>query len=290
MQFSAHGSFGELLQGRTQQAGDTQASDFLFTLPIQLHSNAWLELNSKAQGLQIYPDDKPKLIELLQLLSDYHSTDLSNNINASIRIKSQIPHGKGLAGSSADLYALLQALSYLSEKNITPGGAYSLLCQIEPSDAIIHPQITACLHKQGKILKKYPLLPELTIIALDEGNEIDTLDYNSQLEFSNSELTNYKKLFIELDQALARKDLAKIGQISTKSALMNQQRNFKTYLEDLCQIAEKHSTLGVVSAHSGSISGILVLSEKSSKIQSVIDEIREHDQEPLIFKTIGALD
>ena len=288
MQFSAHGSFGELLQGRAQLPGTVQPQDFLFTLPIQLYSNAGLELNSKTQNLQIHPKDKSKLIQLLQLFAAHYSIDLSNNINTIIRIESDIPHGKGLAGSSADLHALLQALSYLFEKNITPIEAYRLLCQIEPSDAIIHPQITACLHKDGKVLKQYTFLPELTIVALDEGNEIDTLTYNSQLEFSTNELEEYKKLFIKLDQALATQDLTKIGQIATKSVLMNQQRNFKTHLQDLCKIADKHTALGVATAHSGSMSGVLVPSEQTRKIQTVIDEIRKHGHEPLIFKTISA--
>ncbi len=288
MQFSAHGSFGELLQGRAQLPNQTQPQDFLFTLPIQLYSTAKLELNSNAQGLQIYPEDKPKLVKLLQLVIDHYLIDLSNNNNTTIGIKSDIPHGKGLAGSSADLHALLQALSYLFKKSITPVEAYNFLCQIEPSDAIIHRQITACLHKQGKVLKQYEFLPELTIIALDEGNEIDTLAYNSKLEFSRGELEEYKKLFIELDQALTTKDLTQIGQITTKSALMNQQRNCKTQLEALCQIAKKYKTLGVATTHSGSMSGILILAEQTSKIQTVIDEVREHGHEPLIFKTISA--
>ncbi len=290
MQFSAHGSFGELLQGRAQLPGAVQPQDFLFTLPIQLYSIAKLELNFNAQELQIYPKNKPKLIQLLQSFTDHYSIGLSNNIQATISIESNIPHGRGLAGSSADLHALLQALSYLFKKNITPIEAYRFLCQIEPSDAIIHPQITACLHKQGKVLKQYPALPELTIIALDEGNEIDTLTYNSQLEFSSSELEEYKKLFKKLDQALATQHLTKAGQITTKSALMNQQRNFKPYLEDLCLIAEKHKALGVTTTHSGSMSGILILSEQTSKIKAVTDEIKERGYEPLIFKTISAKD
>ena len=291
MKCFAHASFGELLQGKAKLPTHGSANDFLFTLPIELYSHAVFYPDPQATTLSILPLHKHKLTNLLNKFKATclnHAGDSIPQPAGVIEVTSDIPQGKGLAGSSADLYALLQCLIKLYDRRLAPNQLYHLLCQVEPSDAIIHSSITACLHKQGSILKTYPSVQSFTLIGIDEGYELDTITYNSTAKFDDKELDQYTDLYHELDAALRQHDLYKVGKISTQSASMNQSRNPKKYLELLKILAEKFDSFGIVTAHSGSMSAIMFNSQDEENILRLIDELDRNGIPSQRYTTIGS--
>jgi L-threonine kinase len=61
-----------------------------------------------------------------------------------------------------------------------------------------------------------------------------------------------------LTHAISDRDIATIGEVATRSSLMNQKLYPKRTLEDMLRVCRVAGGLGVVSAHSGTLVGVLL--------------------------------
>jgi len=245
-----HGTFGELLQGVLPNQ-----RNFMVTFPIHLFSGAIFCLDNTKKHVVVHPPEKRKSSKLAQMILQHYRI----NFGGTLRISSQIPEGKGLASSSADLvataYAMRQALSIPIEANLIA----RLISKIEPTDGVMYAGASAFYHKEVRLKESIDHLPPLYILAIDEGKTIDTLQYNSiKRVYTSIYCRNYEKMLAEITHATKSKNLRGIGHIATKSALMNQKYNYKSSLREVIRICEHARGLGVAVAHSGSFLGILL--------------------------------
>src|SRR5207302_1757315 len=93
----AFGTFGELLQGRL----DNSDGDFLVTFPIARYSHATFATDPKSAAVIVYPPYKYKSQKLADMILEYYALPKGGILV----LESDIPVGKGLASSSADLVA-----------------------------------------------------------------------------------------------------------------------------------------------------------------------------------------
>ncbi|MFE3105199.1 GHMP family kinase ATP-binding protein [Nocardia tengchongensis] len=251
---SAFGSCGELLQGIT--AADNR--DFLVTLPIRRGSVAVFEPCATQGDIQTVPPHKSKSRTLAGLMLDRSGGPRGGRLT----IVSDLAEGKGLASSTADLVATARAIADSQGRAIAATEIEDLLRAIEPSDGVMYPGSVAFYHREVRLLTRLPALPPLTIVLADEGGQIDTVEFNRlDKPFTTADKREYTRLLTALAEALARRDHYGIGEVATRSALMNSALRERPHLDMARAAAHRMGALGVVIAHSGTTTGILIADE-----------------------------
>jgi uncharacterized protein involved in propanediol utilization len=247
---SAFGTFGELLQGTLP---DDQ--DFLVTMPVSRWSTAKFLLDPHDSGIRVRPRHKHKSERLVrELLAEYQPGS-----GGRLVIDSDLPEGKGMASSSADLVATARAVGRAIGLEFTPDELESVLRPIEPSDGVMYDGVVAFRHRDVRLHNRFGWLPPLTIVGIDEGGSVDTINFNRiPKPFSAADKREYRRLYDQLRVAIALDDLATIGATATESALLNQRLSPKQTLGRMIAAGKRIGALGVVIAHSGTAVGLLL--------------------------------
>ena len=244
------GTFGELLQGV-----DREGSHFLVTLPIARYTIATFEVDESMDQLSITPTTKLKSRAMASLLLEIYNLPSKGRLV----IKSNLPVGKGLASSSADLVATARAIVNAYHLDFSIEKLLHCLRQIEPTDGVMFDEVVLFYHRKVQLGQLLGQLPLLFIVGKDEGGKIDTIEFNKiQRHFSWRERNEYEFLLNKVVDAMRRQDLSAIGEVSTRSATLNQAFSKKQYFEPLLDLCARVGALGLVVAHSGTCIGLLL--------------------------------
>lgn len=255
------GTFGEILQGELPNG-----KRFLVTLPIDRYSTC--SFFPGAHKLTVVPSKKIKAQKFLSILLK----NLNLPMTGTYHLQSNIPIGKGLASSSADLVAISRAISDYYNIEIPNTLTEDVLARVEPTDGVIHDGIVSYYYLEAKLHKKLGDVPPMTILGVDEGGQVDTQAYNLlKKKYTESEHEYFQKLLSDLDLAIRGGNLNLMGKIATKSAEINQKFLRKRYFDQFLEVSEHLDALGVVTTHSGTYLGIL-LDENSPEIDTQIKE------------------
>jgi uncharacterized protein involved in propanediol utilization len=275
------GTFGELLQGVLPD----QEREFLVTLPITRYSTARFTASSESREICVYPSHKEKCRQLAEKLM--HIFDLDSE--GFLSVQSELPAGKGCASSSADMVATALAIQSAFGVSISRASLAQVMSSIEPSDGVMYQGIVSFYHREGVLRKFLGYLPSLTIVGLDEGGQVDTVEFNKRSKpFDQAHRPEYEKLLLGMERAVAHGDLRSLGEISTRSAIMNQDILPKTYLDLLLDMRKRYEALGVVVAHSGTHLGLLLDPDSLNHCQSlpaIVAEVAQHCPDVGIYRT-----
>lgn len=262
------GTFGELLQG----ALATPAEDFLVTLPVARWSTARITLFPDVAELCVEPAHKRKSARVARSVLDWFGAD---RYGGTLEITSDLPEGKGMASSTADLVATVRAVAAALGVTVGPQELERLLRGVEPTDGLMYPGVVAFYHRRVALCRALGAPPALTVVGVDEGGQVDTVDFNvTRPSITPAERGEYGTLLDDLDLALRRGDLATVGRVATRSAELNQRRCHKRLLDPVVEISRDARALGVVVAHSGTMVGVLVSRDDPAHDRKVAD-IRE---------------
>jgi L-threonine kinase len=177
------------------------------------------------------------------------------NFNCGMKLTSELPHGKGMASSSADLAAVAKAVALFFGKEISAEKIAALATSIEPTDGIFFSGVVAMNPVTGQFLKNI-LVPENYAVAIfDYGGEVDTLKFNRRSNFQIAALD--ENLSLELVE---------------ESALFNQQILYKKNLREIISFAKNIGAVTVNAAHSGTVIGIFFHNDDKN-INAKISEI-----------------
>jgi uncharacterized protein involved in propanediol utilization len=246
---SAYGTFGELLQGALQGGGE-----FLVTLPIARWSTATFEYSESAANVEVVPPSKSKAKRVAE--SMIKQTGGGGGV---LTLTGALPEGKGLASSSADLVATARAVGSALGMKLTGETIEGFLRDVEPSDGVMHRGVVAFDHRNVSLIRPLGDLPPMTIVGIDEGGTVDTVEYNrNPKNFSVTECAEYETLLLELEQAIEASDMYAIGRVATRSAHMNQSRCPKRTLSRMTEICAEVGAVGVATSHSGTTVGLLL--------------------------------
>ena len=263
----ANGTFGELLQGALSGA----ENHFLVTLPINRCSKAWFSSSPSDSRLQVISGHKRKSHRLAHgLLRHFGARQVGV-----LRIKSELPEGKGLASSSADAVATARAISNALGVALDFDVLFRLLRDIEPTDGVMYDGVVAFFHRRVRLLSQFGQLPRpLRIVAIDEGGEVDTLAYNRHCSgYTPREQRTYRALLERVGEVFARGDLAALGRIATRSAVLNQRRNPRRHLAEVLALRRQLGALGVAVTHSGPCIGLLF--DSAPRHDEAVEQARE---------------
>ena len=275
------GTFGELLQGVLPG----QEREFLVTLPVARYSTARFTAFSGAHGICVYPSYKEKSRRLAEKLM--HILDLDSG--GFLSVQSELPAGKGCASSSADMVATARAIQSAFGVSISRASLAQVMSSIEPSDGVMYRGIVSFYHREGVLRKFLGYLPSLTIVGIDEGGQVDTVEFNKRSKpLGQAHRAEYESLLPGMEQAVAHGDLESMGEISTRSAVMNQGTLPKNHLDLLLDMRRRYRALGVVAAHSGTQLGLLLDPDSSNHSQSLLsitNELSQYCPDVRVYRT-----
>lgn len=248
---TAFGTFGELVQGVLPE----DEGDFLVTLPIARWTMARFQAVPDASEVEVRPAHKSKAKKLAELILDSAEAP----VGGLLTLHSGLPEGKGLASSSADLVATARAVGNALAVDLAPETVERFLRLIEPTDGVLYPGIVAFDHRRVRLRALLGSLPTMTVVGVDEGGTVDTVEFNRLAKpFTAADRREYAVLLDRMSAAVARRDLAEVGAVATRSAEMNQVLRPKRTLAAMTELCAEIGGLGVVAAHSGTMLGLLL--------------------------------
>ncbi len=244
------GTFGELLQGV-----GTDELNYLITLPITRYSQVTFQSRPDFPDLIVSPSHRMKSRQIARLILERHGLPMGGMIE----INSNIPVGKGLASSSADIVATARAIDQCFDLNLSAREMEELIQEIEPTDGVMYEGIVSYYHRVVRLRECLGPVPSLSIVSIDEGGEVDTEEFNKVSRFySTEEKMEYDELLAGISTAIKQNDLKTMGAIATRSALLNQRLLKKRQMEYVLDICNQVNALGIVITHSGTCIGILL--------------------------------
>ncbi|MES0039745.1 hypothetical protein NKJ74_31825 [Mesorhizobium sp. M0046] len=280
------GTFGELLQGQLPVGSVPRDPHFLVTMPIAVFARAHFMPISGTGSVTVYPSHKVKAKRLAEKL--VVAIGASGGI---LLLQSELPEGKGLASSSADLVATARSIACCFNRRIRTSLIEKLMAEIEPSDGVMYPGVVAYQQRACGLLSFLGQMPPLAIVGIDEGGAVETVDYDQRRgEISAGHRAEYRELLDRVRIAVPRGDTATIGRIATASALLHQERTPKKYLDSMLKASEATGALGVIVTHSGTMVGILLdrmAADFPRKLRSVLAQVSPFDKSPKIYLTMS---
>jgi L-threonine kinase len=274
----AFGTCGELVQGQFDSG-----EDFLITLPVDMWSEVQVTIDvtsSEVRG-NIY---KTKTSLAIRKALNYFGFP---NFGATFQSQSDLPEGKGMASSSADIVAACRAVSAAMNLPISAEEISHIAISIEPTDGVMYEGSVCYNHRQGGLLEMLGKLPPANLLILDFGNQIDTVAFNQiPKNYTAVEREQIKQAYELIRTGIQMQDFAQIGLGATLSAEVNQRILPKPYFEKITRIMREHNTNGVCAAHSGTVLGLLFARRASHRIaaarRSILNDV---DRNIKLFET-----
>ena len=247
----APGSCGELAQGMLD------GGYFLVSCPIDMYSTATVAL-SPGNGRVDAPVDAPKSRQAVELTLAYFGV---HDVDARLSLSSPLPRGKGMASSTADVSAAIAATATAlgMEPDMPPAQIAQIALQIEPSDGVMLPGIAILDHKRGSIARTLGVPPPMRVVVLDFGGGVDTLAFNGVNRDATLKCLQpeFREALALIEQGVRNGSAVDIGAGATRSAVANQHLLYKPQLDTVLQLAHDVGAVGVNTAHSGTVLGLL---------------------------------
>lgn len=243
----APGTCGELVEGTID------GKPFLVTCPIDIGST--IRVHRSGAG---FPEDFPKTAQGIRLVAEKIGLPLEE---LSFERESILPPGKGMGSSTADVAAAILATGLLGGQRLPPEEIARLALQVEPSDGTMFQGIVLFDHRRGEWFEELGEAPEINILVVDPGGEVDTIAFNQAAELdrlNQKKEPQVRKALEYIRAGLASGDLAQVGRGATESALANQELLPKPDLDQMLKWAQDVKALGVNVAHSGTVMGLLL--------------------------------
>jgi len=255
------GSCGELLQGTRQGV------PLLVTCPIDCYSRATIYQGDVQNSLS------PKAAWMATLASEFYGVSLENLV---IELSTELPIGKGMSSSSADIAAVAAGIAQWGGKKLNPEEILALCQKIEPTDGTFFEGILCLDHIEGSYYLALPTPPKIKIQIFDCGDGIDTMEFNRRTDLQ--ELNRKKEPVVEqafeyLQKALGEGNARKLAEAATSSALAHQKILPKPHLEQISNKFAEWGALGLNVAHSGTVIGILWEEDRDELMAKVQKEL-----------------
>ncbi|ASJ71239.1 L-threonine kinase [Granulosicoccus antarcticus IMCC3135] len=247
--------------------GAIDEADFLVNCPIALYARATV-FSADNDGLTVRDAEQySKVADAIALLEVYEQnrpgsevkSHCENRRGSELVVTSNIPRGKGMASSSADLAAALSAACKYQGLSISPVELSRLIAIIEPSDSVHLPGIAHVNQLNGAVHACLPAPHDMSVIVVDCGGEIYTLEFDRDRAHGVYRTMRNKMVatLALMTNSLRLGDAEGIALAATLSARISQEILPKAPFEELLESCVSEGALGVNCAHSGTVLGVL---------------------------------
>ena len=258
-------SCGEVVQGVLDN------EEYLSSYAINLFSVATLE-----EGKEVIHTGPTKSRKAMELVFEKFNIPVEESKKISLNINSQIPIGKGMASSTADIGATINATLSMLGKTLTGEEISKLAVKIEATDSLLLNRHSIFNPLTADIKKYMGGIDNAKVVILEPDDILDTKSIRMTPNYRMYKMQNkeiIKKSFSLLDEGLDKNDLSLVGKACTYSSLANENIHKKPFLKEIIEISDKFGCYGVNIAHSGTVIGILMDKEMDDK--RVIQYLRD---------------
>lgn len=267
---SCPGTCGELVQGYIGK------NEYISSYCIDLYSRA--TVSEKKSSKKFSRTRKSKSIEASSLVFEYFGLNKNQVDNLHISIKSNIPIGKGMASSTADIGACIMAtLDYL-DKDMKPDEISRLVAKIEATDSIFYPEVCIFDPIKGEKRESLGYLPYKRILILEPENRINTMKMRGHKEYykllrENKSIT--KKSFEMIRDGIKKQDKNLLRKACENSAIANENIKKTPYLRELIKISRECECGFLNISHTGTVIGIAL--DENTDVERLIHEIKNSE-------------
>ncbi|MBO1511399.1 GHMP family kinase ATP-binding protein [Metabacillus bambusae] len=250
---TCNGTFGELAQGVINQ------QPFLITLPVPLlKSKATFIPDPIKMNIIAQPSQTKAVMACKKMFELFNLSG-----GGTLHLFSNIPRGKGMASSSADIVASIRAVAHSYSIQLSHEVISNIATEIEPTDGVMYEGTVAYDYINGQLIDSFGDLPPYGIIGIDIGGRIDTIQFNKRRKpYTELDHQTFIHAFHLIKEGIKKKDLTLICQASTMSAKVSEKALPKRYFKEIERLAGLCEG-GIVVAHSGTVLGILFDPTKS---------------------------
>lgn len=249
------GTAGELVQGAVAGV------DLLVSCPVARYARAAVFPGGDPVPADAWLEPLAGFPKVRAALGRFLARHGVARLSGRLVLESDLPRGKGMGSSSAEILA---ALAAVAAHLALPAGADELTraaLDVEPTDGVAYPGLAVLDHRRGRVRGTLGAPPPLEALLLDTGGQVDTLAFNRRpdLEEANRRKEPAVRRALALlaeGVACGRPDL--IGRAATLSALAHQAVLPKPRLDEVLRAAEAAGAVGVAAAHSGTLLAVLL--------------------------------
>ncbi|MGL6106617.1 GHMP family kinase ATP-binding protein [Romboutsia sp.] len=243
-------SCGEFVQGIMDN------EEYLSSYAVDMYSTSVIE--EKINNINIGPRKSRKAIEAV---FEKFNLLTKESKNISLNIQSQIPVGKGMASSTADIGATIVATLSLIQKDLNSEEISKLAASIEPTDSIYIENNNIFNPLTGEVIKKLGNIKNSRVVILEPNKTLNTMKIRNNpnyIEIKRQNKEIIKEAFYFLEEGIRKNNLHDIGKACTMSSLANENIDKKEGLSEIIEIAKNYGAYGVNIAHSGTVVGIII--------------------------------
>ncbi len=243
------GTCGELVQGVLD------GNHFHVTCPIDLYSTATVDVtpgSGTVRGLEGSWKARRAMELTLETLG-------RADVEVHATINNPLPHGKGMASSTADVVAVIMATGAALGSPLDAQEVAAIAVRIEPSDGVMFPGIALFDHRSGSIGKTLGTTPAMRILVLDFGGTVDTFAFNQDDHAATlSHLDGrWREALRLVTEGVRTGDARLLGQGATLGVEAHQDAVPRPHVVDVLSFARSVGALGVNAAYSGTVVGVL---------------------------------
>ncbi|MBF8299379.1 MAG: kinase [Dehalococcoidia bacterium] len=246
----APGTCGELVQGFLE------GFHFHVTCPIDVSSTVTVDVYRGASGVT-GPASCPKAVKGVRLALLALGAE---GLSAELSIRNPLPRSKGMASSTADVAGSIAATGLALQKPFSPADIARLSLQVEPSDGLMFPGITLFGHRDGNPCEALGAPPAMNVLVLDFGGTVDTVVFNSRdlTEALRARSMQWRECLELIRGGIVSADISQIGLGATLDSITYSEVVPRPQLDSLLALAKELGAVGVNTAHSGTVMGLLL--------------------------------
>lgn len=283
----AIGHHGELVQGLFED-DDARLRRALVSLPCRhLRSKASFSANGSA-SVRVVPASREKARRAAELTLTAFGRA---GTGGSLAIDSNIPLGRGMGSSTADVLASIQAVLDWLHIEAASDAVMRIAVSAETAcdSTLFKQQAVLFAHRDGIVMEAFRKpLPPIDVISIDTTPDVtvDTLGFEPA-HYDCLEIESFRPLRSLLRTAIRTADVRMLGRVATASSRINERFLPKPRLNEIEAIGARFDAVGVQVAHSGTVIG-LMFDAMDPKAPGTVDAAAEALQrsgfEPAIFR------
>lgn len=260
---SAPAHHGELLQGVFTHAG--RLTRGLVTLPCPLHTTrATFTPAGRAATLTVTPAGKTKAVRAARLAVEACTRRGDEPVGGHLSLTGNVPPRRGFGSSTSDVLAAVGAVQDALRVRLPPETIARIAVRAETASDSLMFQDSSVLfaQREGEVVEDFGHpLPALRVLGFGSrpeqaGRGVDTLSF-PPARYDSAEIAAFAELRALLREAVHTKDVTLIGAVASASTDLNQRHLPIPRLAALRAIARETGALGLQTAHTGDIAGLL---------------------------------
>jgi uncharacterized protein involved in propanediol utilization len=283
----AIGHHGELVQGLFEDDGG-RLRRALVSLPCrQLRSKARFTAND-SDYVSAVPASREKARRAAELTINAFGHP---GTGGSLAIDSNIPVGRGMGSSTADVLASILAVSDWLGIEAASDDVMQIAVSAETAcdSTLFKQQAVLFAHRDGIVMESFRRpLPPIDFISIDTtpGETVDTLEFEPA-RYDQLEIETFRPLRSLLRTAIKNADARMLGRVATASARINERFLPKPRLKEIETLGARFDAIGIQVAHSGTVVGLMFDAtdqNASVNIERATAALRQSGFAPAIFR------